>query len=98
MTSFVFKSFKARALGDFRHGLKFHSHVLADCEDVLGGGNHFLELLTFVVIGRCVLEDLSNKIGKERLELFMERLNVGSGSGHCCFQWGVASCWGDASV
>jgi hypothetical protein len=68
MTSFVFKSFKARALGDFRHGLKFHSHISADRGDVLGDGNHFLELLTFVVISQCILEDLSNKIGKERLE------------------------------
>jgi len=92
---FVFKSFKARALGDFRHGLKFHSHGSADRRDVLGGGDHFLELLIFVVKSRHVFEDLSDKIGEERLELLMKRLDVGIGSGHCCFQWGFASSWGD---
>jgi hypothetical protein len=95
---FVFKSFKACALGNLRHGLKFHSHSLADRRDLLGDSDHFLELLNFVVVSQPVLEDLSNKIGKERLELFMECRNVGSGSGHCCFQQGLATSWGDGLV
>ncbi len=59
---FVFKSFKARTLGDFRHCLKLHSHSLTDCRDVLGDGKHFLELVTFVVESQHILEDLSGKI------------------------------------
>ena len=36
------------------------------------------------------LEELLDKIGKEGLELFVERLDVGIGSGNCCFQRGFA--------
>jgi hypothetical protein len=45
---------------------------------------------------RCILEDLSNKISKERLELYTERLNVGSGSGYWCLQWGLFPVGGTA--
>ena len=46
---------------------------------------------------RHVLEGLSKKVGEEGLELLMERLDIDIGSGHCCFQWGLASDWGDGS-
>jgi hypothetical protein len=94
----VFKSLKARALGDFRHGLKFHSYGSADRRDVLRGGVYFLEFLAFEVGNQRILKDLSNKIGKEGLEIFVERLDVGIGSGHCCFQRGFATSWGDGLV
>jgi hypothetical protein len=41
------------------------------------------------------LEELLDKISRERLELFVECIDVGIGSGHCCFQRGFATSWGD---
>ena len=57
---------------------------------------------------RHVCEDLSNKIGKEGLEFFVESLDLDICSGYCCFQRGVAGggnglvcgfvAWGDLEV
>ncbi len=71
---------------------------MADCRDVLRGGVYFLKFFTFEVGNRRILEDLSNKIGRERSEFFVEHLDVGIGSDHCCFQRGFATSWGDGLV